>query len=323
VRKEFNTKDIMLEIVERLKGVTPEELLSYAIMNEEAEVRYYAELAEMAKKPSVKTVFRRMSEESEKHAHLLRRLFKRMFPEEEPAQVEIPPVEVAPFYPKFETVGDYFEALEYCMDSELFAKMTYELLSSNVEDERVRELAINLAVMETKHYEELRKVYELLKTLTEREIFPEILKPGGYLFTDDLKAMYFLLELLESGVKVKALLRQRSQGDLLEVAEDIEVLWVTKTETENAVEPLRVPELKKELSSFLKELSDSGRKGAVFIQNLCYFVAELGFKKTMDFVLYLKDSAVLYGGYVIVTSNPEAFEKREWAILTSELELIP
>ncbi|WP_297510973.1 DUF835 domain-containing protein [Thermococcus sp.] len=313
----------MNEIVEKLKVATPKELLSYAIMNEEAEVEYYSKLAEKAKKPSVKLVFRRMSEESEKHACLLKRLFKKLFPGEEPVKVEIPPVEVYPFYPKFESVEDYFEALEYCMESELFAKRTYELLATTAEDARVRELAMNLAAMEQEHYEELRKVYELLRTLVEKGLLPETLKPGGYLFTDDLKARYFVLELAEAGVKVKALLRQRPCGAFREILKAMEVLWITKVEGESSVKPSQVPRLKKELSAFLKETGEKGQKGAVFIENLGYLTVELGFRKAMDFVLYLKDSALLHRGYIIVTANPNAFEKREWALLTSELMLIP
>lgn len=60
----------------------------------------------------------------------------------------------------------------------------------------------------------------------------------------------------------------------------------------------------------------------MFIQNLSYLVTQLGFRETLDFVLYIKDLAVINEGYLIATAIPDAFEKREWAILTSELELI-
>lgn len=38
-------------------------------------------------------------------------------------------------YPEFERVEDYLDALEYCMESELLAKRTYEILSTKAEDE--------------------------------------------------------------------------------------------------------------------------------------------------------------------------------------------
>ncbi|WP_297501532.1 DUF835 domain-containing protein [Thermococcus sp.] len=325
MRKEkgSNLNRITFEVVEKLGGATPKELLSYTIMNEEAEVEYYARLAGKAKKPSIKLIFKRMSEESEKHAYLLRRLFGKLFPEEEPVRVEAPPVEVHPLYPKLESVGDYFEALEYCMESELFAKRTYELLATMAEDEEVKELAMNLVAMEQDHYEELKKVYDLLKILVEKKLLPETLKPGGYLFTDDLKAKYFLLELAEAGVKVKALLRQKPCGAFREIVKALDVLWVTKVDAENSVKPSQVPRLKGDLTSSLKGTSEESRKGAIFIENLGYLTVELGFKKAVDFVLYLKDSALLYKGYVIVTANPEAFDKKEWALLTYELKLVP
>jgi rubrerythrin len=313
----------MFEIVNKLKNATPKELLSYAIMNEEAEVEYYKKLAEIAKKPSVKLVFKRMSEESEKHYHILKRLFKKLFPGEEPVKVEVPPVEVAPFYPKFESVADYFEALKYCMESELFAKETYELLASNTDNGELREMAMNLAAMEMEHYEELKKVYDLLDFMVKRGVLPESLKPGGYLFTDDLKVIYFLLELVEAGIELKALMRQRPCEGIMTALSGVDVLWITKTGTEKSIRPTQLPKMRKELLDFLKDANKRRKRGAIFIQNLGYLTVELGFKRVMDLILYLKDSALLYGGYLIVTANPEAFERREWAIIVSEMELIP
>ncbi|WP_367884840.1 hypothetical protein [Thermococcus sp. JCM 11816] len=50
-------------------------------------------------------------------------------------------MEVYPFYPEFEKVEDYIRALEYCMESELFAKRTYEILAGVAENEDVRGIA--------------------------------------------------------------------------------------------------------------------------------------------------------------------------------------
>lgn len=43
----------------------------------------------------------------------------------------------------------------------------------------------------------------------------------------------------------------------------------------------------------------------------------------MDVVLYLKDCAVLGGGgYLIATAPKDSFERKEWALLTSELRRV-
>ncbi|WP_297548010.1 DUF835 domain-containing protein [Thermococcus sp.] len=319
---ERDPSEIMREIVNRLKNLSAKELLSYAIFNEEEEAKYYAELARRAKRRSVKVLFEKMSEESKLHENTLRNLFDRLFPNEEPVKVDIPPVEVYPFYPKFENAKDYASALRYCMESELFAKQTYELLASVARDEKVRELALSLMIMEQKHYEEIKSVSELIEAFEHRRSSPWELDSGAYLLTDDVKARYFLLDFLDEPKRLLALVRDNPRK-FSEFIEDCgKVLWITKAEVENAVPPELLPDVRGEIAHFFKECASKERRGVVFIQNLSYLVTQLGFRETLDFVLYIKDLAILNEGYLIATAIPDAFEKREWAILTSELELI-
>ncbi|NJE02747.1 DUF835 domain-containing protein [Thermococcus sp. MV11] len=318
----ISNTDLMVGVVEALRSKSPKELLSYAIFNEEEEAKYYARLAEKAGRVSVKALFLKMSEESRKHRDWLYRLFKKLYPNEEPTKVDAPSVEVAPFYPEFEKVGDYVSALEYCMKSELFAKKTYELLASIADDEDTRTLALSLAAMEEEHYQAIRKMYELIVSLEEKNLSPASLKPGGYLFTDDLKARYFLLD-LPSWTPLIAVIREKPEV-FLEMFMDrkIEVIWVTKTDSDHSIRPEAFPALKKRLCQFLRESAKDGRYGAVFIQNLGYIALELGFKSAVDILIYLKDCALLHGGYLIVSAVMEAFEPREWALLTSELTVV-
>ena len=323
MKNNGGTDELLKRVVESLRDKSPKELLSYAVFNEEEEAKYYAQLAERAKRISVKALFLKMSEESRSHREWLYNLFKKLYPGEGPVKVEAPPVEVAPFLPEFETVDDYVSALEYCMKSELFAKKTYEMLARVSTDEDTRVLALNLATMEEGHYEEIRKLYELIATLKERKISPQHLKPGGYLFTDDTKAKYFLLDMLDGEAVLKALIRENPE-QFLEMFRDrnVSVVWVTKTEAENSIPPREVPGIRRDLARFLEDAGSHGEKGIIFLQNFSYLVLELGFKEAMDFALYLKDSALLHGGYVIVSALPTAFEKREWSILTSEFYVI-
>ncbi|WP_457741848.1 DUF835 domain-containing protein [Thermococcus sp.] len=320
---ETNSKDpkeIMEKVIERLKKASPKELLSYAIRNEVEEAKYYARLASRAKRLSVKALFLKMSEESREHEAALRDLFRKLFPGEKPLIVELPPVEVAPLYPKFASVEDYITALEYCMESELFAKRTYELLGEVAENKEVRELALSLAAMEEEHYQEIKKVYELIKAMSEKNIAPSNIRPGGYLFTDNVKAKYFLIDIVSRGFPLKALIRENPEKFLEGLSGNVEVVWITKTKGKNSVSPSELSSMSGELLKFLEENSERG--SVLFLQNLGYIALELGFREMMDFLLYLKDSAVLHNGYLIATAVPEAFDKKEWAILTSELELI-
>ncbi|AHL22529.1 MULTISPECIES: DUF835 domain-containing protein [Thermococcus] len=319
---ERDPSEVMKEIVNRLKNLSAKELLSYAIFNERDEVEYYAELAKRAKRRSVKVLFRKMSEESKVHENMLRELFKKLFPGEEPVKVDAPPVEVYPFYPEFESAEDYVSALRYCMESELFAKQTYELLASVARDEEVRKLALDLAAMEQGHYEEIKRVYDLMEAFERRHSSPWELDSGAYLLTDDVKARYFLLDFLDEPKELLALVRENPHRFREFIEGSGRVFWITKTDVEGAVPPELLPDMRNELSRFFRECSSRERRGVVFLQNLGYLVSQLGFKDTLDFVLYVKDLAIINDGYLIVTAIPEAFEKKEWAILTSELELI-
>ncbi|ASJ11086.1 rubrerythrin [Thermococcus sp. P6] len=318
MESDAHLRKIMEEIVEKLRDRSPKELLSYAIFNERDEVNYYRKLAEKARKASIKALFIKMSEESKNHHDWLYDLFKKLYPSEEPVKVDAPPVEVEPFYPEFETVEDYISALEYCMESELFAKKTYELLAEVSMDEETRAFALSLAIMEEEHYREIRRMYELMLSLREENIQPSSLEPGGYLFTDETKARYFLIDLASAGVKLYALIREDPERFLKPFkGSEVRVLWLTNIKAPGAVPPEGLPVLKKDLCRFIAE---SG--GAVFIQNLGYVASELGFRDTMDLVIYLKDCAILHRGYLIATALEEAFERREWALITSELRRI-
>jgi len=312
----------MREIVNRLKNLSAKELLSYAIFNERDEAEYYAELAEKAKRKSVKVLFQKMSEESRNHEKMLREMFERLFPGEEPVKVDIPPVEVCPFYTSFDEEGDYTSALKYCMEGELFAKQTYELLASVARDDEVRKLALDLAAMEQEHYEEIKRVYDLMKALERRHSSPWELDSGAYLLTDDVKARYFLLDFLDEPKTLLALVRENPRKFSEFIGGHGRVVWITKTDVKDAAPPELLPDMRTELSHFFRDSRARGRRGAVFLQNLGYIVSQIGFKEALDFVLYLKDLAIANDGYLIVTAVPEAFEKKEWAILTSELELI-
>lgn len=325
--KERNTAEKAVgDVLEKLKELGAKELLSYAIFNEEEEAKYYSELAELTGRTSVRALFIKMSEDSKDHEMALRRLFEKLFPGETPVRVEIPPIEAAPFVPVLRGIEDYTEALRYCMESELLAKRVYQRLAEIVEDDETRELAIVLASMEQEHYEELMRVYELLRDLEAKRIQPRELEPGGYLFTDNKKAKYFLLDFLGWDRVLFALVREMPDEFMkMFSGRYSDVLWISKVESEEfkrVIRPEGVLELKKKLAGFLRESRKKGKSGVIFIENIGYLAIETDPSKLFDMLFYLRDVAVLKGGYVIVTAIREAFERREWAILTSEFEVI-
>jgi len=316
-----NFDDILEETIRRLSSLTPKELLGYAIEMEDSEARTYSRLAEVVERLSLRALFIKMSTECRNHERGLRALFQQLYPGEDVPKVDVPTVEAFEI-PEDRT--DYLGILECCMASELLSKRTYESLASVATDEEVRKLALALERIEEGHYEELKTVHELMTALEERGINPRDLKPGSYLFTDSKKARYFLMDFLGWDRSVFALIHENPRCFLDMFSGRVsQVLWVSKIRADYKVEtihPIDVPRVKKRIKQFVDEFT--GGRGVVLVENLGYLATELGFRGMFDFVLYLKDLVTLNGCYLIATAFPDAFEKREWNLLTSELELI-
>ncbi|MDV3103298.1 DUF835 domain-containing protein [Thermococcus waiotapuensis] len=311
-------KKYMEKVIEALRDRPVKEVLSYAIFNEKEEVEYYRKLAERAGRESVKVLFTQMADESQRHHDELYSLFKKLYPEEEPVKVDAPPVEVAPFYPKFETVDDYLEALEYCMQSELFAEETYAILAQKATHEESKVFFAQLASIENNHYKRLKKAYGLLSSFKAKKMLPEDISPGGYLFPDKIKARYMLLDLIGKGLKPYVFSRDPPKK-LLEWFKrgDINAVWVSPAPVKGAMTPKSLVNSKESLAEIMRE-----EKAIILIENFEAIVASEGFPKALELVSILRDVAMVSGSYLLVHAKKNALSRREWAILESELEVI-
>jgi rubrerythrin len=150
------------DIIETLSNLSYEEALAYWISGEKEEAELYRKLAERAKVlglgESIVKVFEKLSNDSQRHAEELTKVFREGFSRE--PKTDIPPVEVLPVLNKFERADQIKEVLEAAMESELTAHKVYKLLAEKVDDERLRELYLKLAEVEKTHYETLRAEYE-------------------------------------------------------------------------------------------------------------------------------------------------------------------
>ncbi|WP_297417361.1 ferritin family protein [Thermococcus sp.] len=311
-------KRYMERVIETLRDRPVKEILSYAIFNERDEVEYYRKLAEHAGRESIKILFIQMADESQEHHDRLYSLFKKLYSDEEPVKVDAPPIEVAPFYPEFETVDDYLGALGYCMQSELFAQQTYELLSQKATREDSRVLFAQLADMEKNHYERLKKAYDLLAGFNARKMLPEDVSPGGYLFPDRIKARYMLLDLMGKGLKPYVFSRDPSKRlfDWFK-RDDINAVWVSSAPVKGVVTPGSLISSKTDLVDLLES-----ENAVLLIENFETIVVSGGFVRAFDMVSILRDVAIVSGSYLLVHAKENALPEREWAILESELEVI-
>ncbi|WP_297489747.1 ferritin family protein [Thermococcus sp.] len=311
-------RDYMNRIIETLRDKPVKEILSYAIFNEQEEAEYYRKLARHTPRESVKALFLQMADESAEHYKRLYELFKKLYPNEEPVEVEAPPVEVAPFYPKFESVDDYLEALEYCMKSELFAKDTYEILSQRASSEDARIVFVQLSNMEKEHYMRIKKAYDLLAEFRDRRTLPENLEPGAYLFPDKVKARYVLLDLIANAKDIYVFSRDPPKK-LREWFKrgDINFAWISTAPVKGSITPKMLIESGTGMCELLK-------KGNVvlLVENFEVVAMSVGFKKAFECVSMLRDAAIMYGSYLLVHANRPAMSEREWAVLEAEFEVI-
>ncbi|AFK22563.1 hypothetical protein containing Ferritin-related domain [Pyrococcus sp. ST04] len=259
-----------------------------------------------------------MSEESLQHKEKLYKLFKKLYPNEEPRKIEAPPVEVVPLYPKFETVEDYLEALEYCMKSELFAKDTYEILAQKAINEESRVIFLQLAEMERDHYERLKKAYDLFTSLKSRKMMPEYLKPGGYLFFDKFKARYTFLDLVSNNRD--GFIFSRDPPNLIKEwmkNENLSITWISTAPLKGSVTPRAFLDSKEDLIEIMKR----GRM-VFLVESIEFIIAKEGFKETFELISALRDVAIVSNSHLLVHSTRDTLNEREKAILEAELQVI-
>lgn len=311
-------KEYFSVVVERLKELPPKEALSYAIFNEEEEAEYYNKLAGLAKKTSIKVLFIQMAEESLDHKQRLLKLFQKLYPGEEPVKVDAPPVEVVPFFPAFESVDDYIEALEYCMESEKFARSVYEFLASNAQDEDSKGIYSQLAIIESGHYERLKKAYELMLGMKARNLEIASLKPGAYLFQDKLKARYTFLDLLGKGRAI-VISRDHPEDVKAWMRHDVEVIWLTRGTLKKGLKGIN-PKVIAESPEDFWELVREGSFRVVLLEGVESLLVDVEEKQLLKILLTLKDMAAVDSIYLVVQGALEAFSERGRAILTSEFK---
>ncbi|ASJ02683.1 rubrerythrin [Thermococcus profundus] len=307
------------EVVEKLKSLSFKEALSYAIFDEEGEADYYARLSKKAKRPSIKVLFIQMSDESRNHRNKLYALFKKVFPDEEPVKVEAPPVEVVPFYTEFEKVEDYLKALEYCMESELFAKRAYEILSEKAVDEDARGLFVQLSIMEHSHYERIKKAYEMVLRTKRRRLIPGELEAGGYLFTDKIKARYFFLDLIGEGNGV-VITREHPKKLRSWMKREVPVLWLSEgTLKATGVRVMSSKLLLTNVETLAEWVKSEGFK-VILLEGVEYLLLDFEERELIKFVLLIRDLAIENGFYLVVSAEKEAFTPTNWAILQANME---
>lgn len=137
-----------------------EEILDYAIGQEEETARFYTLLAGMAESDLMKRAFEGFAREEEGHKEKL--LGIKEDKSLVPAQTEILEMQVEEYLPDVKPGPDisYTEALTMAMKGEKAAFRLYSDLASTAQDEGVREILLALAQEEAKHKVRFEIEYE-------------------------------------------------------------------------------------------------------------------------------------------------------------------
>lgn len=130
---------------------TVNEILDYAIANEEAAARFYTELSEKASHDHIKQVFLSFAEEERGHKEKLEKI--KAGQTLLTAQARVSDLKIGDYLedPEPKTDMDYKDALVIAMKAEKAAFRLYTDLAAATDDAALKELLSGLALEEAKH----------------------------------------------------------------------------------------------------------------------------------------------------------------------------
>ena len=129
----------------------PEDILDFAIENEQSAVDFYRELAGKATKPWVRELFEEYAKEEEVHKANIEAV--KAGQKLKPVSAKVLDLKLGDYLVAVEPTPDmdYQAALVLAMKREKAAFRLYTALASKVEDEELRNLFLRLAQEEAKH----------------------------------------------------------------------------------------------------------------------------------------------------------------------------
>lgn len=130
---------------------TPEEVLTYAIAEEEKAAAFYAELAARVKLPGMRELFEQFAQEEIGHRVKLQKI--RRGKQLDPVRKKVVDLKIADYLVEVEPEPNmsYQDALILAMKKEKAAFHMYSALASAVNDDALRKLLLKMAAEEANH----------------------------------------------------------------------------------------------------------------------------------------------------------------------------
>ncbi|WP_457742379.1 DUF835 domain-containing protein [Thermococcus sp.] len=95
-----------------------------------------------------------------------------------------------------------------------------------------------------------------------------------------------------------------------------EYVWLTRVEHPQAISPSNLHVLTERVIEFLRTSED----GVVYIEGIEYMLFYSDFRAVAKFLFSIRDTAMIYGGHVLVLANDETLRPEYMAILKREFE---
>ncbi|WP_297490107.1 DUF835 domain-containing protein [Thermococcus sp.] len=140
---------------------------------------------------------------------------------------------------------------------------------------------------------------------------------GGYF--GDRETAYRLFIELTKGQRIPGLAVTRDPPDVFRRRLGLKlvpVIWISKVNHEDAVEPTKLAPLWDNIRRFFEE---TNMDKVVLIDCLEYLILENGDKAVLKLIMNLKDIASMNRGMLIVVADGEAVDEKTMGILSSEL----
>jgi len=176
--KRAEIEERVKELLAQVTKMSLKDILSYAIKGERDAIELYTFLYRNVPGTYQKENFERFIEMESSHNMKVMRIFKTLFPDEEPRDVKIESwkriFEEREY--KLKTVKDYLDILEIAMEAEKLAEEIYLYLEKHVETPEYKRIFLELANDERYHYEFVSREYEIYEKIKAEQDLKELIE---------------------------------------------------------------------------------------------------------------------------------------------------
>ncbi|USH00824.1 ferritin family protein [Thermococcus argininiproducens] len=172
--REVDVKEQIRERLKRIASLSLKDILAYAISCEKEATKLYMFLYENVPTQYQKEYFKQFIDTERSHDEKVERIFKTLFPNEEPKIVESGMWRKL-FERKLKTVKDYLDILKIAMESEKLAEEMYLILQKHSENLEHKRIFMRLANDEKEHYMFVAKEYDFYRKLKAESELKELI----------------------------------------------------------------------------------------------------------------------------------------------------